>query len=814
MNALGWLDLLSQDLRYAIRQLCHAPAFATVAIATLALGIGGTTAVFSAVQGVLLAPLPYDSPGQLVRLYQQEPGNPSTRYFVTGVHFKAVRDEATSFEEIAALDNYAETSVDLVKDGQAQRIRVLEVTSAYFRVLRSGPLRGRGFTVDDETGTRRVVLSDELWRRRFNGELSLIGSTIWLNALPFEVVGIAPPAFEDPVVGRIDAWLPYALARNTTPENYSLTAIGRLRDGVTVAQADGELAAMTQSNQARWPQARRSSIVALPLKDDLVGGSRRSLQLFLAAVLLMLLVACVNVANLVLVRATARMHEFALRAALGSSRRRLVTQLLMESVVLATLGGALGLMVARVGVHALHRLGEGALPRLQHVGLNPIVLAFTAAVTVATAIAFGIMPALRIARVAPNDALRQQSRAATASRVQGRLRSALAAAQLALALTLLVGAGALIASFYRLQQVNLGFRTADALTFEVGLPSMRYDPARRAVFQEELARRIETLPGVTAAGGTSRLPATGNFHPWMARILTGPRAGFTISRSRGLNLQNRTVSGRFFEALGIPLLAGRVFDDRDDAKAPGRAVVSASFAREGFPGMPFEHVIGQRIAPLGQPREIIGVVGDVTLDVYGAPALVVYHAHRQFAANRNWTLTQVVATELPPEQVLPSIRAAVAAMDPELVVHRPMPLAEVVGRGVARERFALVLMASFASVALLLAVLGLYGVLAYTVRQRTQEIGIRIALGATAAQVRVMILKQAAGVIVIGLVGGFAGAIALGRWLSSLVFQVSPTDWRVLLATALVLSTASLISAWLPAHRAASLDPRLTMQQG
>jgi predicted permease len=435
-------------------------------------------------------------------------------------------------------------------------------------------------------------------------------------------------------------------------------------------------------------------------------------------------------------------------------------------------------------------------------------------VTAATAIAFGLFPALRLARVFPSDALRQRTRSATGTRTQGRLRGALAAAQLAFAVTLLVAAAALITSSYRLQQVPLGVRTNGVLTFEVALPSARYDEDRRAVFQEELSRRIGTIPGVTAAGGTSRLPATGNYHPWSARVLTGPRTGFTISRSRGLNLQNRTISGDLFEALGIPLLAGRVFDDRDDARASGRVVISANLAREAFPGMALEQVVGQRIAPLGQPREIIGVVGDVTLDVYGAPALVIYHAHRQFAANRNWTLTQAVATRRPPEEILPSVRAVVAAMDPELVVHRPLPMADVVGRGLAREQFALVLIVSFATVALLLAVLGLYGVLAYNVCQRTQEIGIRMALGASASHVRSLVLKQAGLVIVLGLIGGLAGARGLVGWLSSLLFQVSPTDVRLLGVTAGVLAAASLLSAWLPARRAARLPPRLTMQDG
>jgi predicted permease len=493
---------------------------------------------------------------------------------------------------------------------------------------------------------------------------------------------------------------------------------------------------------------------------------------------------------------------------------RLVTQLLVENVVLAALGGALGLLVARAGVGTLRRLGEHAVPRLQDVGFHPVVLAFAAAATATTVIACGLAPAVRLGRVPPNQALRQQSRSATGTRPQARTRAALAAVQLALALTLLVGAAVLIASFYRLQQVNVGFRTDNVLTFDVGLPSARYDAARRITFQEQLSRRIESIPGVRAAGATSRLPATGNYHPWFARVLTGPRAGVSISRRPGINLQNRTVSGRFFEALDIPVLAGRVFDERDDARAPGRVVVGAGFAREAYPGMPLDSVIGQRITVVGGTREILGVVGDVAFNVYGAPALVIYHPHRQFGTNRNWMLSHVVATEVRPEQILAHVRGAVAALDPELVVHRPMALAHVVGRGVARERFALVLMATFAAVALLLAVLGLYGVLAYTVRQRTQEIGIRVALGASAAQVRALVLRQAAAVLGIGVVCGLGGALALGRWLSSLVFQISPSDPRIMFGTALLLMAVGLIAAWLPARRAARIEPRITMQEG
>jgi putative ABC transport system permease protein len=348
----------------------------------------------------------------------------------------------------------------------------------------------------------------------------------------------------------------------------------------------------------------------------------------------------------------------------------------------------------------------------------------------------------------------------------------------------------------------------------VNLPNIRYDAGRRAAFQEELARRLRTIPGVTAAGAISFLPATGSYHPWGTSILTGPRAGTSVSRRDGFNIQQRTVSGDVFAALEIPVLAGRTFDARDDASAPPRAVVSANFARTAFPGMRLETVVGQQIAPLGRRLTIIGVVGDVTLNVYGAPTLVIYRAHRQFADNRNWALSQVVATQLPPERILADTRAVVAALDPELVVHRAAPMTAIVGRGVNRERFALVLMGAFAAVSMMLATLGLYGVLAYTVRQRTQEIGIRMALGATAAQVRALVLRQAAVVLAIGLVMGVAGATALGRWLSSLVFEINPSDPRIFLATGFLLIITSLLAAWLPARNASRVAPLIAIQDG
>jgi predicted permease len=811
MRRVRLIENLTQDIRYAVRTLAKAPAFAAVVVATLALGIGGITAVFSVVQAVLLEPLPYEAPGQLVRVYQQENSDIATRNYVSGAHFRAIRDLAPAFQELAAIDNYQnrESGLDLVDGAQAQRLRVLRVTSGYFQALRSGALRGRGFEREDENGARLVILSDPLWRNRFGADPAVVGRNIHLSGEAYTVVGIAPDGFQDPVVGAVDAWLPYDLVSNTNGENYSLTVVGRLRNGASMGQPRAELAALSRSLAERWPKARLNTLAVEPLKDDLVAHSRGTLNALSLAVAMVLLVACLNVANLFLVRATGRVREFAIRSALGSGGVRIAGQLLVESVLLGAAGGLAGLGLAAATLRGLRTLGAGAIPRLAEVGLDPTVLGVTAVVTLATGIVFGMMPAIRFSRIDPSRALHQRSRSATGDRAQGRVRTGLAVLQVAFALILLFGAGTLTTNFYRLRQLDYGFRDQGVLTFELTLPSARYNAPQRATFYEELTRRIEGIPGVTFAGGVSRLPATGSFHPWGTSALTGPLAG----TGRAIRTQQRVVSGDFFAALAIPVLAGRVFDGRDDVGAPERAVVSARFARLAFPGIPLESVIGQRLRVLGLPRQIIGVVGDVALDAHSAPAPAVYHAHRQFADNRNWALTQVVSTRLPLEQVLPPVRAAVSALDSQLVVHRPAPMSEVVGRGIARERFTLVLMAAFALVALGLASVGLYGVLAYSVRQRTHEFGIRMALGATASHVRGLVLRQAAVVLGIGLAIGTAGALALGRWLSALIVETSPPAPRVLIATAALLAAVAFLSAWLPAWRASRVEPCIAMHE-
>ena len=811
MNGVTWFEQSVGDLRDAGRQLRRSPGFVAIAAIILSLGIGGATTVFSAVQAVLLAPLPYDEPGQLVRLYQLRPDRPDSRDVLTGAHFAFVREQATSFEDVAALAHYSETGLDLVADGRAERLRVLAVSSGYFQTLRAALPLGREFERDDEAGARRVVLSDRVWRTRFSADPAIVGRTVRLSGETYEVAGITAPGFADPFAPDVAAWIPYALARDTYEENNSLTAIGRLRHGVTLERALAELATLEPAMRERWPRAEKSLVTAVPLHEELVSDARGPLHLVLAAVAIVLLIACVNVANLALVRATGRMHEFAVRASLGSSRSRLARQLLIEHLLLAGTGGLVGLAVAAAGIRVLKDLGRQALPRIDDVGLNGSVLAFAVVATAATAAVFGVLPVLRLAGASPVDALRQQSRSATGGRGLARLRAALAAAQVALALTLLAGAGVLVASFHRLQQVDLGIRADRVSTFAVHLPTVRYDAARRAAFQEALAGELRAIQGVTAAGGISRLPVTGSCHPWNTHIRSGPLAGTPVDRRRGA-MQQRVVSGDPLAALGVPLLAGRRFDATDDAAAPPRAMVSANFALAAFPGLPYDAVVGQRIAVAGREQTIVGVVGDVALDVYGAPTMVVYHPHRQVAANRNWALTQAVAADRPLDDLLVAVRDVVRRLDPELVVHRPAPMADVVGRGASQERFTLVLLGAFALVSLVLAIVGLYGVLTYTVSQRTTEIGIRMALGATAAQVRRLVLGQAAIVVGLGVAAGLGGALLLGRWLSALAFEVAPSDPRILGATAALLAAIALVASWLPARRAARIEPRIAMQ--
>jgi predicted permease len=614
-----------------------------------------------------------------------------------------------------------------------------------------------------------------------------------------------PASFVDPLVPRADAWTSLNLDPGRDPSNatnHYLAAIARLRPTVSIHTAQAELTAVATRIGVKYPDARDTRGRLDPLKDDMVAPTAASLEIMLGAVALVLLIVCVNIATLMLVRGSQRQREFAVRAALGGQRSRIVRQMLVESIVIALAGDVAGLAVARVGMAAIVRLGDGNIPRLSSLTLDPRLLLFSIALSTLCAVLFGAAPAVRAARTRPGDVLRGEARGASSSRAQVRLRAAMVAAQVALAFMLAVGAGLLLSSFAELRRVDLGFRSADMLTFEAHLPAGRYDSTARAAFYDDLSAAIEREPGVRAAGGTSRLPSTGSYNSWFTNPLSGPLVNAKIDQS---SLEQRVISGDYFAALGIPRLAGRLFEPRDDARAPRRVVISKSAAQRLFPGV---DPIGQALRTGGQTWTVIGVVADVALDIEGRVEPTIYHAHRQFAGDRNWALTQVVSTTGNVDAVAASARRVLDTMDPQLVMYRPAPLDDVLGRGNATRLFTLRLLLAFAGVAISLAILGLYGVLAYAVRLRAREFGIRMALGASPSAIRSMVLRQGIVVTSAGLAVGVLGAAALSRVMTSLLFHVRPMEPTVLVATALVMGGVGLLAAYVPAHQATAADPR------
>lgn len=802
-------DDTMRDVAFSVRTLARSPAFALVVVITLAIGIGGTTAIVSTVDATLVKPLPYQEPGQLVRLYEGYIGDPSPHNFVSPTMFLAYRERLSSFDHLAAGYTYDDRGADIGTNGRAERIHVLGVSASYFATLRRQPTLGREFESAEENGAPSVILSHQLWADRFHASAAALGAELVMDGKPYTVVGVMPKGFVDPLRPGVDAYTPLDLTPGLDPsniDNHYLTVIGRLRPGTPLSRAQGELDALGVALGREYPDAARAVARLYSLKQDMVGPATRALELVLGAVGLVLLLVCVNVATLLLVRASARAHEFALRSALGARRARLLRQMLVESLVLALAGDALGLIVARVAMSGIADLGAGSVPRLTTLSLDPRLLAFSVIITTASAVVFGLTPALRAARTDPIDALRGEDRALAGSRGHNRLRSALVTAQVALAFVLMVGAGVLLVSFHRIRSLDLGVDGDRALVFELHLPVARYDSTARAFFYEDVAARIARLPGVRAAGGISKLPATGEYHEWGTIPLTGPNVGLTEGN---LGAQQRVVSGDYFRAVGIRILEGRAFDARDGVGTPKRVVVSTSAAARLFPGV---DPIGQRLRTGGFEWEVIGVVPDVSVNAEGDREPTIYHAHAQFAGDRNWALTQVVSTSEPPADLVPSIQRIVAERDPQLVMYRPMTLAEAIGAGTAQRKFTLVMLASFALVAVLLAALGLFGALAYAVKLRSREFGVRMAIGADRGTIRRLVLRQGFVVTLAGIAIGLVGSAAFARMMTSLVFHVRPLDPSVLAGAAGVILAVGAIAAYLPARRATAVDPRSILQ--
>jgi putative ABC transport system permease protein len=799
------MERLIQDVRYGVRMLWKRPGFTAVVVLTLALGVGANTAIFSVVNAVLLRPLPYRNAERLVWVAGNVRGG-TARASVSPPDYVDYRAQNTVFEEFAA-STTVPNAVNLTGAGEPERLTGSRVTANYFRAFGVEPALGRVFLADEErAGPESVaVLSDGLWKRRFGGDPSVVGKSLTLDGRAVTVVGVAPPEFQYPAGAEL--WLPLDF---DDPEMkmraaHFLRPIGLLKEGVTLEQARAETDLIARRLEEQYPESNaRWSLTLIPLQEQLVGGVRTSLWVLLGAVGFVLLIACANISNLMLARATARRRELALRTALGASRWRVARQQLTESVLLSLAGGALGLLLASWGVEVLVALGAGDIPRSREIGVDGRVLAFTAALSVLTGLAFGLLPALRASRTNLNEVLKDAVRG-TAGPGRGRVRAALVVSEIALALTLLVGAGLLVKSFVGLRGVSPGFDPANVLTVRIDLARARYAKAEQAAgFFGELQRRVAGLPGVEAAGMVSELPLSGQPNDMYFSVAGRPPQ----TAGEKVTADYRRVNHDYFRAMRVPVLRGRGFTEQEAAGDARVVVVNEALVRNFFPD---EDPLGKRLViDFGKAEEfeIVGVAGDVRhRSLEGGVYQMMYVPTLRIGGTN-----LVVRTTSDPLTLASAVRGEVAAVDRDQPVSAIRTMEEVVSGSVAQQRFRTLLLAAFACVALLLAGVGIYGVIAYSVTHRTHEIGVRMALGAGAADILKMVIGQGMALALLGVAFGLLAALALTRVLSSLLFGVTATDAATFAAVSFLIAAVAFLACLLPARRATKVDPMVALR--
>lgn len=808
-----WLERLVQDSRYAIQTLRRSPGFAAVAVLTLALGVGANTAIFSIVNAVLLRPLSYPDASRLFVIYGQHPA-PVLRTRLSADNVLDLQRETRSFE---ALGGYSGTGFTLSGRGEPEFVTGQMISAELLDALAVQPLVGRGFRPEENEGGRDQVmlLGYALWQRRYGADPAIVGQTITANGRSYTVIGVMPAEFEFPHK-RYQLWVPFAFRNNAqgmvNRRARFLQVAGRLRDGISPEQARAELTTIARRLEEAYPGENADTTMRMTsLIDETVGDVRNSLVLLVSAVGFVLLIACANVTSLLLARASTREREIAVRTALGASRPRLVRQLLTETLVLYGAGAAAGILLTVWGLGGLIALSPGDMPRLDQTRLDLTTLAVTLGMTLVTGIVFGLVPALQATNRPAAERLKASVRSMTADRTSRRARAALVAAEVALSLMLMVGAGLAARTLLQLQRVETGLNADGVLTFNVVPPEASYpDGDRVRRFHREVIERLSAQPGAVVVGGTSHLPLSGqnvenSFTPegW-----TPPSPNqYAVGGLRG-------IAGRFFDAIGARVTAGRAFTDADSAKSQLVAMVNEQFARRYWPG---ENPVGKRLKLGGLEsddpwRIAVGVYVDLKHmgpQVETRPEVMLPYAQIDDVWVTRWMrgLSVVMRTTAEPTSLVPVARAAVRSVDPSVPLIEPQLMATLVSDSVAQPRFRSTLLLSFAGLALLLAVVGIYGVVAFIVEQRAHEISVRVALGAQRVSVMGLILRQASIPVVIGLVIGLAGAFAMGRAMRELLFNVGPADPVTFIALPALLAAVALVACVVPARRALAVEP-------
>jgi predicted permease len=798
------------ELRYAVRQLLKSPGFSLVAIVGLGLGIGANVALFSVINSVFLRPLPYREPARLVRLSSTSQAQNLTRVGFSYPRFLEVQQRQTVFSDLALS---AFNAFTLTGRGDPEQIVGIHATASLLPALGLQPALGRSFSAEEDRpgGEPVALVSHRFWQERFNRSESVLGQALTLNGAPYTIVGVLPEAASSFPLDQFQIWVPrpaevpYLVPSQLNNGGYFFQAVARLAPGVSLTQAREAMNVIAGGYRTANPSNvdAPSEIEVVPLLDDAVGEQRRSYLMLFGAVGCVLLIACANIANLLLARFAGRRKEIAARFALGASRTDVVRQLVTESLVLALIGGAVGVLLAQWALKAVVALGADVIPRAVEIGLDPMALAFSLLVTLVTGLAIGVLPALQAARVNVNEALNESSRGSTGG--GHRLRSSLLVAEVSLSLVLLIAAGLFLTSFARLQRVQPGFDPGGIFTAQLVLPPERYDREKLVAFYEQFYGRLTTLPGSASAALTDRVPLTGGQSPAPVAVVGRPLPPL----SERPHANRHLVSPKYFTTLRIPIRAGRDFDERDSAKVPHVAIVNETFAKQHFPG---EDPIGRTlITGMGQlPSRIVGVVADVRSTGLNTPPEPDYFLP---ALQRPETFTNIlVRTNMSASAMTPAVRDALRSVAPDLPLLEPQALTTRIAETIADRKLALMLLGSFAALALVLASLGVYSVMAHLVAFRTSEIGIRMALGASPGMVLRMVLGHGRRLTLLGIALGMAGAYVVSRLIQQALFEVNPADPLVYATVSGMLLLVAECASFLPARRATRIDPVIAMR--